>query len=558
MPAPLAPVLLRLPDVSIQLMLIGASVVLPFLLLLIIVASHRNVRASLSGTTTGAFEWLQEAITAWEREGRLRPPEAERLRTELREPDFTDVLPHLGVHTTMGVLLRFPVGTIVRVTYTVVNMAVAHIRFVTHRIDYAAFRRAMGIHSPLVLTLALVPGAGAFAYLAAKPFHTHHLLARVALDAAFQKLPKRVYERSGLRGAIARPAGTATAPAAQEGAGIRVDVWPGRAVLALAAIAGLLFVADMIMQSIDARFGPSFPVWPPLVRIFDLGSEASLGTWFAIALLILCSGLLAVIASAAYGAQDPFRRHWAGLSVLMLALSLDEQAKFHDGGARLTDDLRERLGMTGVFYYGWVLIALASLIVAGIVYWRFVLALPATTRNLLILAAVFYIGGEVGLEMVSGAVLSAERSAYLYQVVSSVEETTATLGVIIAAGALLNHIRREYGDIHLRLSDRPASRLPGSIRVLPGVAAVQRAHLRQTEPGPGSDAGQQPQHGDEPRQEVDRPVRFPAQELRRRPDPDIGERQQWSDAGVGPRVRDQMREEAERKRDRPWPNGDVG
>lgn len=523
MPAPLAPVLLRLPDVSIQLMLIGASVVLPFLLLLVIVASHRNVRASLSGGTTGAFEWLQAAITAWEREGRLRPPEAERLRTELREPDFTDVLPHLGVHTTMGVLLRFPVGTIVRVTYTVVNMAVAHIRFVTHRIDYAAFRRA-----------------------------------RVALDAAFQKLPKRVYERSGLRGAIARPAGTATAPAAQERAGIRVDVWPGRAVLALAAIAGLLFVADMIMQSIDARFGPSFPVWPPLVRIFDLGSEASLGTWLAIALLILCSGLLAVIASAAYGAQDPFRRHWAGLSVLMLALSLDEQAKFHDGGARLTDDLRERLGMTGVFYYGWVLIALASLIVAGIVYWRFVLALPATTRNLLILAAVFYIGGEVGLEMVSGAVLSAERSAYLYQVVSSVEETTATLGEIIAAGALLNHIRREYGDIHLRLSDRPASRIPGSIRVLPGVAAVQGAHLRQTEPGPGSDAGQQSQHGDEPRQEVDRPVRFPAQELRRRPDPDIGERQQWSDAGVGPGVRDQMREEAERKRDRPWPNGDVG
>ena len=82
-------------------------------------------------------------------------------------------------------------------------------KLMTRRIDRHDWKQASLIHSPLVLLLSAIPGFGAVAYLAAKPVRSNRLLMRVTLDAVIHKVRGRLYERSGMRRVIARPADVA-------------------------------------------------------------------------------------------------------------------------------------------------------------------------------------------------------------------------------------------------------------------------------------------------------------------------------------------------------------
>ncbi len=86
-------------------------------------------------------------------------------------------------------------------------LGAATVRLMARRTDRHVWKQTWDIHSPLVLLLAAIPGFGAFAYLAAKPVRSNRLLMRVTLDAVMHKAPARLYERTGMRRIIARPAG---------------------------------------------------------------------------------------------------------------------------------------------------------------------------------------------------------------------------------------------------------------------------------------------------------------------------------------------------------------
>jgi hypothetical protein len=110
-----------------------------------------------------AARWFEGAVGTWEREGRIDPADADALRQKLSEPLFMAVLPHFGVHLAIGVVLRFPIGSITRATYTLVNLLLGTLRFALRRIDRRSWRQATSIHSPLVVIVAGMPGIGTFA-----------------------------------------------------------------------------------------------------------------------------------------------------------------------------------------------------------------------------------------------------------------------------------------------------------------------------------------------------------------------------------------------------------
>jgi hypothetical protein len=123
----------------------------------------------------------------------------------MASPEFQAVLPHLGAHLGISLFLRFPFGSITRFTYTATALAVSTARFLLRRIDYATWRRARAIHSPLVLTLSVLPSVGAFAYLTSRPLRRNHLLLRATADAVLDKVPFHLYRRTHLRRLVARP-----------------------------------------------------------------------------------------------------------------------------------------------------------------------------------------------------------------------------------------------------------------------------------------------------------------------------------------------------------------
>src|SRR5215203_3008201 len=65
------------------------------------------------------------------------------------------------------------------------------------------------------------------------------------------------------------------------------------------------------------------------LRIFDVGEERSIPTWFESIQFLLCSMLLAVIAVAKKQRNDRYSLHWGVLSIILLLLSLDKLASIN-------------------------------------------------------------------------------------------------------------------------------------------------------------------------------------------------------------------------------------
>lgn len=154
---------------------------------------------AVAGGQEKAMGWLTTSVDTWQAEGRVSDAEATRLRAEMDTPQFQAVVPHLGAHVGISILLRFPLGSIARAGWTLVALLGATGRLMARRIDFAAWKQSFSIHNPVVIALAAIPGFGAFAYLAAGPIRKNRLLMRLTVDAVMFKMPWRLYERTGMR-----------------------------------------------------------------------------------------------------------------------------------------------------------------------------------------------------------------------------------------------------------------------------------------------------------------------------------------------------------------------
>ena len=211
--------------------------------------------------------------------------------------------------------------------------------------------------------------------------------------------------------------------------------------------------------------------------MLTLGEEASFGTWFQVIALVLLSVTLLTIAVACRRTHAPFAWHWCILGLLALGFSIDEQVKIHDAGDG-TAQIRDALGMSGPVFYGWVIVGGLSVLTVGLVYRHFLRALPHATRNLFMLAAALYAGGEIGLEAVSGWYASGVGREFdsIYQAITAFEEFAGMAGIVVAIAAVLHYTQLHVGDIGITLhdgmpcNDGPSSRTAdgAEVRSTPG------------------------------------------------------------------------------------------
>ena len=168
-------------------------------------AAIRKGRALWAGGNDKAMSWVETGVSRWEAEGRLSESETLELRAQIAQPDFQQMMPYLGGHILLSIPLRFPIGSIVRPLLVAGALGWSTTLLLRRKIDRAEWKRAFGIHSPLVMLVAAVPGFGTVAYLASEPIRRNRLMLRVMADAALFKLPKGLYLHSGVRRRVARP-----------------------------------------------------------------------------------------------------------------------------------------------------------------------------------------------------------------------------------------------------------------------------------------------------------------------------------------------------------------
>lgn len=197
-------------------------------------------------------------------------------------------------------------------------------------------------------------------------------------------------------------------------------------------------------------------------RQFDLNGEGNLAAWFESFLLLCCAFILIVLASHFRAQQAPLAHRWVALSGLFGLMAIDETAQLHD---MFTGPLRRGLEIDfGVFYFAWLLPAVAFLAACAWYFAPIAVALPASIYRRLLGALAVYFGGSVVVEMVSGFAVESGRKSTPYLLVLTVEEMCEIAGVILVVGALLTLLKMtqprstfallEHGTVGVGPADR--------------------------------------------------------------------------------------------------------
>src|SRR5918999_115993 len=232
-----------------------------------------------------------------------------------------------------------------------------------------------------------------------------------------------------------------------------------------------IFIAVLLitLAGLAARF--ALYMWGDVeflqpLRLFNVGDERNIPTWFESILFLLCSILLAVVAVAKRQRNDRYSLHWGVLSIILLLLSLDEVASIHEAIGQQSERLLNSITgftPTGAIQFFWVVPGAIFVLIVLLAYLRFLAHLPRTTRRFFLFAGALFVLGALGIEMLtaqvvsssggiadwvassSGGVVDRESASAIPQILkgvqTSVEEMFEMLGLVVFVYALLEYVR---------------------------------------------------------------------------------------------------------------------
>lgn len=206
------------------------------------------------------------------------------------------------------------------------------------------------------------------------------------------------------------------------------SLWVAAAVLVVGHVLTLVAYVEY-----DVRRDVSVP------RQFDLNAEGNLAAWFESFLLLTCALIIFALASHYREQRAPLAHRWVALAGLFGLMAIDETAQLHD---MFTGPLRRGLEIDfGVFYFAWLIPAVAFLAACAWYFAPIAFSLPAAMYRRLLGALAVYFGGSILVEMLSGFVVANGRKSTQYLAVLTIEETCEIAGVLLIIGALLSLLR---------------------------------------------------------------------------------------------------------------------
>lgn len=220
---------------------------------------------------------------------------------------------------------------------------------------------------------------------------------------------------------------------------IAFDLRPKKVLGTLLIVVALLTAASLCGVYLKHVRGDAF--FYRFVPQFDLDREGNIPNWFSTILFAASAALLWTIAGAKAKAGDRTRRLWRGLAVFFVLLSIDDAATIHES---YVNALRDIFHAGGIFYFSWVIPALALLVLITPFLVRIWLSLAPRIRVVLALSAVLLVGGALGMEMIEGRYVDIWGYKTLtYSLLANVEEVLELLGQVLFIYGLLLIIRAQ-------------------------------------------------------------------------------------------------------------------
>ena len=229
---------------------------------------------------------------------------------------------------------------------------------------------------------------------------------------------------------------------------MNITFTPGSVFKLLLLIIGVLTYLNVLALLFWWLYDDPFPKF---YKYFNVAHERNIPTLYSAIALTVAATLLATNARHSWEKCDGQYRYWAGLALIFLFLAFDEGTKIHE---QLGGVMKRWVTPKGYLYWLWVIPYGSAVLVLAAVYLRFMIRLSRTTRYYFILAALLFLGGAIGFDMLQG------REAYLnigsdktilYCVLYSVEEFLEMIGVAVFIYALLKNLADESPVIRITL-----------------------------------------------------------------------------------------------------------
>lgn len=216
----------------------------------------------------------------------------------------------------------------------------------------------------------------------------------------------------------------------------------------------VLFAATLVLNTVSFVIGYAavstgdYARYASLGRLFYVGIEKNIPTYFSGAILFSAFVLLTFIAVVEIQRKTSWRCHWGMLAVGFLVMTIDELLSFHE---RLSSIVRPLLkGETyGVFFFSWVVVAIPVVLFLALFFVRFWWKLPQKSKITFLFAAIVYLSGCLGFEMIEGYYAEKYGINTTYIIVEAMEEGLEMFGIIIFIWGLLNHIEK-HCQVELR------------------------------------------------------------------------------------------------------------
>ena len=177
-------------------------------------------------------------------------------------------------------------------------------------------------------------------------------------------------------------------------------------------------------------------------QIFDVDEEDSFPTWFSAMLLLLTSVSLWVNARTLQSSDSSLVERWYLLSVGFLLLSIDEIAGMHE--------TLNSIDMMGDM--SWTIPGAIVAGLAGFYFVPFLLKLPRPLAIRFVLAGAVYLGGALGVEVLTDPYLeNDELNTLAYNLWTALEESMEIAGVLIFLGGLFPLLRTGTPRLQVQL-----------------------------------------------------------------------------------------------------------
>ena len=175
------------------------------------------------------------------------------------------------------------------------------------------------------------------------------------------------------------------------------------------------------------------------VELFHLERENNFPTFFQTTLIFFSALIIFFILKFNITKEKIPKHYWITLLIMFLYMGTDEIVGLHE---KITYIIEKIYGyqMHGFLYFPWVIIGIIIALVFIIYFSFLIIKIDKKIRRMLIISAFLYLFGEIIVEMISGFYADKFGMDFTYQLLVTLEESTAMFGIAIFIKTLIKYI----------------------------------------------------------------------------------------------------------------------